>query len=48
MRMAFVLFNYFPYGGLQRDCVKIAQECTKRGHLVDLFALKKVEKSLMD
>ncbi len=40
MRLAFVLFKYFPYGGLQRDCVKIAQECVRRGHLVDLFALK--------
>ncbi|MCK5914102.1 MAG: glycosyltransferase, partial [Desulfuromusa sp.] len=39
MRLAFVLFKYFPYGGLQRDCVKIAQECVQRGHQVDLFAL---------
>ncbi len=38
MRLAFVLFKYFPYGGLQRDCVEIAQECIKRGHSVDIIA----------
>ena len=38
MRLAFVLFKYFPYGGLQRDCIKIAEECIKRGHSVDIVA----------
>ena len=37
MKLAFALFKYFPYGGLQRDCIKIAQECVRRGHQVDLF-----------
>jgi UDP-glucose:(heptosyl)LPS alpha-1,3-glucosyltransferase len=40
MKLAFALFKYFPYGGLQRDCVKIAQECVARGHQVDMFALE--------
>lgn len=40
MRLAFVLFKYFPYGGLQRNCIQIAQECMKHGHQVDLFALE--------
>jgi len=40
MRLAFALFKYFPYGGLQRDCIKIAEECLKRGHQVDLYALE--------
>ena len=40
MRLAFVLFKYFPYGGLQRDCMKIAMECQKRGHEIDLFCLE--------
>jgi len=40
MKLAFVLFKYFPYGGLQRDCVRIAQECQNRGHHVDIFALE--------
>jgi len=40
MKLAFVLFKYFPYGGLQRNCIRIAQECIRHGHQVDLFALK--------
>ncbi len=40
MRIAFSLFKYFPYGGLQRDCIKIAQECLQRGHSVDMFTLQ--------
>ena len=27
MRLAFVLYKYFPYGGLQRDMLKIARVC---------------------
>lgn len=37
MKLAFALFKYFPYGGLQRDCIKIAHECARRGHQVDIF-----------
>ncbi|MBW2186718.1 MAG: glycosyltransferase family 4 protein [Deltaproteobacteria bacterium] len=40
MKLAFVLFKYFPYGGLQRDCIKIARECLQRGHYVDLYCLE--------
>ncbi len=40
MKLAFALFKYFPYGGLQRDCIKIAEECIKRGHSVDIFTLQ--------
>ncbi len=40
MKLAFALFKYFPYGGLQRDCIKIAQECVARGHSVDIFTLE--------
>ncbi|SHI57000.1 UDP-glucose:(heptosyl)LPS alpha-1,3-glucosyltransferase [Malonomonas rubra DSM 5091] len=40
MKLAFSLFKYFPYGGLQRDCVKIAEEAISRGHSVDIFALQ--------
>ena len=40
MKLAFALFKYFPYGGLQRDCIKIAMECVARGHRVDIFALE--------
>jgi UDP-glucose:(heptosyl)LPS alpha-1,3-glucosyltransferase len=40
MKLAFALFKYFPYGGLQRDCLKIAEECVRRGHSVDIFTLQ--------
>jgi UDP-glucose:(heptosyl)LPS alpha-1,3-glucosyltransferase len=37
MKLGFVLFDYFPFGGLQRDCLKIARTCAARGHAVTLL-----------
>jgi UDP-glucose:(heptosyl)LPS alpha-1,3-glucosyltransferase len=37
MKLGFLLFDYFPYGGLQRDCLKIASLCASRGHSVTMF-----------
>ncbi len=37
MKLGFLLFDYFPYGGLQRDCLKIAQLCAARGHDVTVY-----------
>ena len=37
-RFAFCLFEYVPYGGMQRDLLRIARACCRRGHRVDLFA----------
>jgi UDP-glucose:(heptosyl)LPS alpha-1,3-glucosyltransferase len=37
MNVGFVLFDYFPFGGLQRDCLNIARACAARGHKVTLF-----------
>jgi len=37
MKLGFLLFDYFPYGGLQRDCLKIAQLCATRGHDVTIY-----------
>jgi UDP-glucose:(heptosyl)LPS alpha-1,3-glucosyltransferase len=31
MILAFALYKYFPYGGLQRDMLRIAQACVARG-----------------
>ncbi len=39
MKLAFSLFKYFPFGGLQRDFLRIARECLNRGHQVDVFAM---------
>lgn len=40
MKLAFVLYKYFPYGGLQRDFLKIALECRRRGHAVSIFTME--------
>lgn len=40
MRFAFCLFNYFPYGGLQRDFLKIARAALLRGHQVTVFTMR--------
>lgn len=39
MRFAFIIFKYFPFGGMQRDMLRTANELLKRGHVVDLFCL---------
>lgn len=40
MKLAFCLFKYFPYGGLQRDFLRIAQACVRRGHQVQVYTLQ--------
>ena len=37
MKLGFLLFDYFPFGGLQRDCLKVARLCASRGHDVAFF-----------
>lgn len=37
MVIAFCLFKYFPYRGLQRDFLKIAMEAQRRGHLIRVY-----------
>lgn len=39
MQLAFLLYKYFPFGGLQRDFVRIAQECQQRGHTIRVYTL---------
>lgn len=40
MKLAFCLFKYFPFGGLQRDFIRIAKECVRRGHTVHVFTME--------
>ncbi|MEH6564939.1 MAG: glycosyltransferase family 4 protein [Halopseudomonas sp.] len=40
MQLAFVLYKYFPFGGLQRDFLRIAQVCQARGHSIRVYTLK--------
>lgn len=37
VKLAFALYKYFPFGGLQRDMLAIARECAARGHAVEIF-----------
>lgn len=40
MKLAFLIYNYFPYGGQQRDFHRIVQECIRRGHQVSIYTMK--------
>jgi len=37
MEIAVCIFKYFPFGGLERDCLQMAQECQKRGHKIRVY-----------
>lgn len=39
MRLVFCLYKYFPYGGLQRDFLRIALACRARGHQARVLTL---------
>lgn len=37
MNFAFAIFKYFPFGGLQRDMLRMADAAVRRGHHVTVF-----------
>ena len=37
MKFAFIIFKYFPYGGVQRDMLRIANDCMAAGHDVTIY-----------
>lgn len=37
--LAFSLFKYFPFGGLQRDFIRVAQKCHERGFEIRVYTL---------
>ncbi len=39
LKLAFCLYKYFPYGGLQRDFLKIALSCQQQGHEIRVYTL---------
>lgn len=39
MQLAFLLYKYFPFGGLQRDFLRIARVCQQRGHAVRVYVM---------
>ena len=40
MHIAFCIFKYFPYGGIQRDLYKICRECRARDMQVRIYAIR--------
>lgn len=40
MKLAFCLFKYFPFGGLQRDFLRILRMCKQRGHEIHVFTMR--------
>ena len=39
MNLVFVIYSYFPYGGQQRDFMRILTECLARGHHITVYTL---------
>jgi UDP-glucose:(heptosyl)LPS alpha-1,3-glucosyltransferase len=39
MRLNFLIYSYFPFGGLQRDFLRVAKECMSRGHNITVYTL---------
>lgn len=39
MKLSFLIYSYFPYGGLQRDFLRVVRECLSRGHEVTIYTL---------
>jgi UDP-glucose:(heptosyl)LPS alpha-1,3-glucosyltransferase len=40
MTIAFLIYSYFPYGGQQRDFLRVAKACAARGHKVVVYTMK--------
>ncbi|HEY8119283.1 MAG TPA: glycosyltransferase family 4 protein [Methylophilaceae bacterium] len=40
MKFAFLIFKYFPFGGVQRDMLRIARDCAAKGHEVTIYTGK--------
>jgi len=39
MKLAFCLYKFFPYGGLERNFLRISQLCAERGHSIDVYTM---------
>lgn len=39
MKFAFLIFKYFPYGGMQRDMLRTASRLAAAGHEVDIYTM---------
>ena len=39
MHLSFLIYSYFPFGGLQRDFLRVVTECISRGHKITVYTL---------
>ena len=39
MTLAFLIYSYFPYGGQQRDFMRVLRECQQRGHQISVYTM---------
>ncbi len=40
MKIAFSIFKYYPFGGLERDFLRIAKACHQRGHQIIVYTMQ--------
>jgi UDP-glucose:(heptosyl)LPS alpha-1,3-glucosyltransferase len=40
MTFAFLIYTYFPYGGQQRDFLRVAMACRERGHKIIVYTMR--------
>src|SRR5438105_11854020 len=40
MRLAFAIVSLFPWGGLQRDCLRLARAANRAGHEVTILTVR--------
>lgn len=40
MKLAFLIYSWFPHGGQQRDMMRLARECMDRGHEVTTYVMR--------
>lgn len=40
MTLALLIYSYFPYGGQQRDFMRVLRECQERGHQITVYTMK--------
>ena len=39
MKLAFCIFKYFPFGGLERNFLRITESCLARGHKIHIYTM---------
>ena len=39
MNLAFCIFKYYPFGGLERNFLRVTEECLNRGFSVDVYTM---------